>query len=604
MTAQSVSIPWRKLKSWQTPIATYLLHQYHLSPDQADRATRQLILALVWLYLWERKGFTDAPLQSCQGNQAYAKLLQSLATLHTRLGLPDLFAQLTQFELEESLLQKILTDLHSVEVAKPIVSNLPEVIASALLGQVYEQMLGQSIASSTTKRPAANSIKKSAGSFYTPPAIVQFMLQSTLPRLLPDQQSSSDPSPRLRLLDPACGSGAFLVAAYRYLLDWYLQQYLTQDHTALPNQTSLQLSEDGHWQLTQTERERILLTHIFGVDIDPQAVIVTQLCLWIALVENLPNPIERSLPALARNVQPGNALTGRTHSKIGKKGKLNNPELLWGRHLACPVNEIEPFTGDLIPDPKQEDGLQDRSPLHTLCPFDWEKAFPEILSDGGFDLVLGNPPYIDSEGMMLHLAEWRTYCGQHYRTAQGNWDLFCIFIEKATELCRPGGLTSLIVPNQLASAPYARIARQILSQENQLLLLRDYSQVPVFAASVYPLVYVAEKTPPQPGQSVDCETMQDLHQIQSVRSLPLHAAPPEAPWLLTATPAQSTLLLRLQQTFPAFSTIAQVTGAATVEEAYRIQPLICDHPEPTPADLRLVNSGTVSYTHLTLPTKA
>ncbi|WP_416672822.1 HsdM family class I SAM-dependent methyltransferase [Egbenema bharatensis] len=535
MTAQSASIPW-KIESWQATIATHLLRQ-QFSPTEADRATCQLILALLWLYLWEQRGGVAPPLQSLQGDRIYAKFLRSLTVLHTRLGLANPFPRLTQFELDDPVLRGVVADLNQLELANPI--------ACTILGQVYEQMLGRSIDSSA-QRPVAASRKKSAGIYYTPPAIVQSILQSTLPRLLPGTLSPTDPPPCLRLLDPACGSGAFLVAAYQYLLDWYLQQYL-QDQNPLSDQPALQRDSDGQWRLTQAERERILLTHLFGVDLDPQAVVVTQLCLWLTLMEDLPDSMPRSLPCLGHNIQQGNALIG---------------------------SEVE-------------------SQLADLCPLDWEKAFPAIISKGGFDLVLGNPPYIDSETMTLHLAEWRAYCGQHYRTAQGNWDLFCLFIEKAIALCRPGGITSLIVPNKLASARYARPARQILSQENQLLLLRDYSQVPVFAASVYPLVYVAQKTLPTPDQTVRCEIMQDLHQVKAVRSLSLHTAPPEAPWLLTPTSYQSNLLLRLQQTFPALSTIAQVTGAATVEEAYRIQPLICDHPAPSPADLRLVNSGTI-----------
>jgi hypothetical protein len=509
--------------------------------------------------LWKRRGVVDPPLQTLQGDRIYAKFLQSLTVLHTRLGLTNPFPWLSQFELDDPVLRDLLTDLNQLELANPI--------ACTLLGQVYEQMLGRSIESSAAKRPTAASRKKPAGIYYTPPAIVQFILQATLPRMLPGQLSPTDSPPHLPLLDPACGSGAFLVAAYQYLLDWYLQQYLQQDQMALFDQTALQVDRDGQWRLTQQERERILLTHIFGVDLDPQAVVVTQLCLWLTLLEDLPDSIPRSLPGLNYNIQQGNALIG---SDVASHPFWKDDPLARSSNLSS-----------------------NRSPLSALCPLDWEKAFPAIFSKGGFDLVLGNPPYIDSESMTRHLAAWRSYCGQHYRTAQGNWDLFCIFIEKAIALCRPGGITSLIVPNKLASARYASPARQLLSQENQLLLLRDYSQVPVFTAAVYPLVYVAQKTLPASDQSVRCETMQDLHQVKAVRSLPLPSAPPEAPWLLTATPCQFNLLLRLQQTFPALSTIAQVTGAATVEEAYRIQSLICDYPEATPADLRLVNSGTI-----------
>lgn len=558
MTVQSASIPW-KLESWQTTIATYLLRQQ--SPIQAQHSTHQFILALLWLYLCQQSGISiesspDSSLESLQqGDRVYVRFLNLLEAVHSQLGLAELFPTLRSVALADTLLQDLLRGLYSQKV-------LPSPIAN-ILGQVYEQMLGWCIDPSHSNPlvSAANiqksNIKKSAGIYYTPAAIVQYILQSTLPHLLPGilpLQNLSCP----RLLDPACGSGAFLLAAYQYLLDWYLQQYTANlQRYAVPDETgraALQTNAQGQWRLTAAERERILLTHIYGVDVDPQAITVTKLCLWLMLLEDLPEPFNRSLPALDHNIRWGNALIGSD------------------------IAHEKPFS--------------DRSAVH---PFDWEPAFPEVFQDGGFDGVFGNPPYLDSEGMTVHLPAWRSYCAKHYQTAQGNWDLFCVFIEKAIGLCRPGGLTSLIVPNKLASARYASPARRILSQENQLLALRDYSRVPVFAASVYPLVYVAQKSiQAMPRrEAVRCEIMQDLHQVKHDRFMPLSAKNPEAPWLLSTTRLQANLFVRLQETLPALGTMAQVTGAATVEEAYQIQAFIHDAPEASPEDLYVVNSGTI-----------
>jgi hypothetical protein len=232
--------------------------------------------------------------------------------------------------------------------------------------------------------------------------------------------------------------------------------------------------------------------------------------------------------------------------------------------------------------------------------FEWEREFAEILQAGGFDVVIGNPPYIDSEWMTIHLSACRHYCSQHYQSATGNWDFFCVFIEKAIDLCRPGGLISLVVPNKLASADYARRVRHLLSQEHQLLTLRDYAQVPVFAASVYPLVFVARKrsssaslSSPVNPSPVRYEWMQDLQQVHQARSIDLHASSAQLGWRLSATEQQSALLARLQQDFSPLGNIAHIRGAATVTEAYQMQSLIQNIPVLTAGDLQVVNSGTI-----------
>ncbi|GAB4378592.1 MAG: hypothetical protein Kow00121_30870 [Elainellaceae cyanobacterium] len=389
----------------------------------------------------------------------------------------------------------------------------------------------------------------------------------------------------LHVLDLACGGGAFLLAAYQVLLDWHLHQYVAiraQDHPAV-----IQQRQDGQWQLTQAERTRILLSCIYGLDIDPQAVTVTKLSLWLKWSEGNADLSSTTFPDLSRNIQVGNALIGADF---------------------CPNHATDRATA-----------------IASAQPFDWHQAFPEILQAGGFDVVIGNPPYIDSEAMSCHFSDWRSYCTQHYRTATGNWDIFCVFIEKAIELCKPQGFTSLVVPNKLASATYARQARQILSQENDLQAIRDYAQVPVFAASVYPLVYVVQKRSSPVSQSIalvapmpDCplnpptlgdlggnqnlcicektivwETMRDLEQVGQKRSLHLSPSDPQARWMAIDTSQQSDLLMRLQQ-FPKLETIAHVTGAATVAEAYLIQDLIQNSQTVAVDDLQVVNSGTIN----------
>lgn len=447
------------------------------------------------------------------------------------------------FSINSTQLQAIAQTLsqHKDELPVPVET----------LSQVYEGLLEKS------------GTQKVGGAYYTPIPIVDCMLQDTVGRVLKKQ-------PHLKILDPACGAGIFLIRAYQCLLDWQLHHYLTQRNDLTRKASSDDLvwrNSQGSWQLTFAERQRILLSYIYGVDIDAQAVEITKLSLLLKLLEGRApsrlEPSQISLPDLSHNIQCGNALIGSDFYD-------------------------EPL-------PKTSNPLLQQ--LHPVRPFDWQTAFSEVMHTGGFDVVIGNPPYIDSEWMTTFLPGWRSYCTSHYRTATGNWDLFCVFIEKAMELCQPGGLTSLIVPNKLASASYAATARSILAQENCLLSLQDYSRTPVFAVAVYPLVYISQKSPPQLEKTISYEQRRLVDQkvvCDRTYSLPYsqYWSDPQHPWLISSSSVFN-LCDRLRKTFPPLSTTAQICGAATVAEAYEIQPLIQEGGDLARGDLRVVNSGTI-----------
>lgn len=364
------------------------------------------------------------------------------------------------------------------------------------------------------------------------------------------------------ILDPACGGGAFLIEAYQHLLDRYCCHSVTATHTP---------------KLSLAERQSVL-NCLHGVDIDAQAIGITRLSLWLKLCENIDRIELETISQVNINVHCGDAL-------------------------------ISPGSDENI---------------SACAPLDWQTTFPQVLAAGGFDIVIGNPPYVDAETMTVHLPDCRWYCTLHYQTATGNWDLFCVFIEKALQLCRVGGITSLIVPNKLFSAQYASAARSLLLQNSYLLSIRDYSSIPVFGASVYPIVYIAQK-----HSSISCEytcdqaygqtykqtykqtyeqaqssalakttatvyeQMRTVEQIERSYTVRLQSSMAKAtqPWSI-GIQVHSELMQRLDQ-LPKLGEIAQVMGAATVAEAYLLQSLIQNNASPAMQDLQLVNSGTI-----------
>ncbi len=191
-----------------------------------------------------------------------------------------------------------------------------------VLGQVYEQFLGSVIHLEDDHRATVEQkagVRKAGGVYYTPTYIVDYIVENTVGKLLEDKK----PGPRggasrLKIVDPACGSGSFLIGAYEYLLDWPRRDRYLEDGPE-KHRDRLHEGSGGQWHLTIDEKKRILLNNIYGVDIDPQAVEVTKLSLLIKVLEGESEQSlqaqlrmfqERALPDLRENIKCGNSLIG------------------------------------------------------------------------------------------------------------------------------------------------------------------------------------------------------------------------------------------------------------------------------------------------------
>ncbi|HHP7243332.1 MAG TPA: HsdM family class I SAM-dependent methyltransferase [Elainellaceae cyanobacterium] len=537
----------KQIRQWRQAIATQIATQHpQICLHECDQAARHLILCIVSERLCHQIGLLstpvgDRPPAKHRSNYNLKSLREQLQSLNAQWGclIPEMWLSANPYD----------ADISIYEVIRPYsdLDDLASHLSVGLLGQAYEQLMDSRVVSLThpstgTKHKSMTcpSGRKSGGVYYTPEAIATGMVQDALICWLEHQVPGFSRSPRI--LDPACGGGIFLTTAYQYLLDWHLQHYLSgleSDSLGFTGSNPMPIQPDanGRWQLTFAERSRILSDCIFGVDIDAEAIAITRTGLLLQLLQNCPNPQPHGLPDLSQNLRCGNVLIDR-----------------------------EPA-----------------SPPHPT------------FQTSHFDIVIGNPPYIDSEWMTQHLPDWRIYCATRYQSAVGNWDVFCVFIEKALELCKPGGFHSFIVPNKLASADYAAPVRSLLTRDNQLIKLRDYAHVPVFSVAVYPLVYLVRCGRADDAPPVRYERMQDLTRPQQVRLLDYqnHVAMPHRPWLLSVSARQFNLINRLQEKFPRLRQVAQVWGAATVSEAYALQAIIRDSASLQSGDLMLINSGTV-----------
>ncbi|MCX6844494.1 MAG: N-6 DNA methylase, partial [candidate division WOR-3 bacterium] len=303
------------------------------------------------------------------------------------------------------------------------------VMPADVLGQVYEQFLGKVIrltAGHQAKVEEKPEVRKAGGVYYTPTYIVDYIVKNTVGKLL--EGKTPKEAEDLRILDPACGSGSFLLGAYQYLLDWHLDYY--QKSVTLSERSeskglsgrraasSIHQDAKGNWRLTTAERKRILLNSIYGVDIDSQAVEVTKLSLLLKVLEGenqetlgsqLKLYHERALPDLGSNIKCGNSLIG--------------PDFYQN----------------------QQSSLFDDEEKYRINVFDWQAGFPDIMKRGGFDAVIGNPPYIfaRSEGFKEHEKGYY----QRYKHSTYQLHSFTLFVEKGHELLKKDGHLGFIIPN-------------------------------------------------------------------------------------------------------------------------------------------------------------
>ena len=373
-------------------------------------------------------------------------------------------------EIDDKALKEIITNLYY-----PYSPYDFSVLNIEILGSVYERFLGKTIrltSSHQAKVEEKPEVRKAGGVYYTPEFVVDYIIKNAVGKLI--EGKSPKEIEKIRILDPACGSGTFLVRAYSYLLDYHLNYYL-KDPTKYKKEI-YQIKENLYF-LTTGIRKKILLNNIFGVDIDPQAVELTKLSLLLKVLENETKESmnqqlklfqERALPNLDDNIRCGNSLVDSSYFK-------------------------------------QDTLISNSEELTKINPFDWEdkqKGFGNILAEGGFDIIIGNPPYVkEYTNREIFEVVKKTNQNKYY---QGKMDFWYIFTCKAIDLLKEDGLHSFIAQNNWITSAGASILRNKILADAKLLSFFDFNDFKVFKeASIQTMIFVLEKRKTNKPYSVD-----------------------------------------------------------------------------------------------------
>ncbi|MCX6834073.1 MAG: N-6 DNA methylase, partial [candidate division Zixibacteria bacterium] len=330
-----------------------------------------------------------------------------------------------------------------------------------ILGSIYERFLGKVITASAKRAKVEEKpeVRKAGGVYYTPEYIVRYIVNNTVGKLIEGKTPAQ--IAKMRFADIACGSGSFLLGVFDLLLKYHGHYYNQNPDKARKDDC---VTRDGRLHLSLQKKREILLNNIFGVDIDYQAVEVCQLSLYLKLLQEETeasthqylldfahvSKLKKLLPDLSKNIVCGNSLIGRD------------------------------INGDLFEEVEKK-----------LNPMDFEDAFPEVIKHGGFDAVVGNPPYVRIQGFPLNQIEYLTH---HYRSARGNCDLYVSFVERGYSLLRENGRFGYIVPNKFFKTDYGEGLRELISSQQALSEIIDFGANQVFEATTYScLVFLTKR---------------------------------------------------------------------------------------------------------------
>jgi type I restriction-modification system DNA methylase subunit len=380
---------------------TKLNQSKNLTEEELDESVQRILDRLIFIRYCEDKGLEANTLISNKReweNKGKGQLIESLRKVFDNFDEQynsKIFANhlCDRLDIDNEVLNKIIEGLYYTKDKS--VSYDFSAIEADVLGNIYEQYLGHILKKSEkrAKLKKSHAHRKEQGIYYTPTYIVDYIVRNTLGELIKNKKPEE--VEKIRVLDPACGSGSFLIKAFDVLNEYYAKYDKDYSQTQLDFNTGLSF----------TSKVKILKNNIFGVDLDKQAVDIAQLNLLLKIAEK-----GQRLPLLQENIKCGNSL-------------IDDPAI----------------AGDKA--------------------FKWEEEFKEVMQEGGFDVVVGNPPWGGVIDDILKYLE-----NKYPNSTQEHKDTYKCFIEQGINLLKPEGILGFVVPNTCLFQPRYKDLRLFLKK--------------------------------------------------------------------------------------------------------------------------------------------
>jgi len=431
-----------EITAWRKMLAKNIaLRNRDLTVDELNVSVQRIIDRLIFIRnLEDRQIEEDGKLLSLiqTKSDVYSKLVPVFRKLDREYnGL--LFKK--HFSEKLSIDDKVL--IHMIKhLSWPISPYQFDVIKPEILGRIYEKFLGSKIrltAGHHAKVEEKPEVRKAGGVYYTPEYIVDYIIKQTVGEKVKGKTPKE--ITKIKIVDPACGSGSFLLGAYNFLMNYHLEWYGKNKQKRRFKADWYETAE-GEIRLSVQKKSDILKNNIYGVDIDREATEVASMSLYLKMLDQGFDKGQAMLfmkghvlPDMSTNIKCGNSLIGSDY-----------------------YDELSL-------------SLFDDDNVKKVNAFDWDVEFSDVFAKGGFDCVIGNPPYVDLKGFPEKQLD---YIFNFYECANNRVNLFATFIEKSFLLLnKSDGFFSMIVPTAvLAQTSYSALRKKMQDEATLIDLAR------------------------------------------------------------------------------------------------------------------------------------